>query len=147
MHVYMCIPQMQDQQAAVKLMEDSHREAFDADRVKYEEEIASLTRILNGMVCVCACSSPSNASLPPPQSKPQSTRASCRERGKPLRGRRRPSWLTSPPTSFPLPPRCPSPPLTPLPPLHVLHAPPSPWSPACGRLRRSPNYSSPLLSL
>lgn len=50
--------QMRDMQAAVKLMEATQREAFDADRIKYEEEIASLRRILDGMLwsvswCVC----------------------------------------------------------------------------------------------
>ena len=34
--------------AASKLAEAQHREAFDADRVKYEEEIASLRQILDG---------------------------------------------------------------------------------------------------
>ena len=34
--------------AASKITEAQHREAFDADRVKYEEEIASLRQILDG---------------------------------------------------------------------------------------------------
>lgn len=34
--------------AASKLTEAQHREAFDVDRVKYEEEIASLRQILDG---------------------------------------------------------------------------------------------------
>lgn len=33
--------------AASKITEAQHREAFDADRVKYEEEIASLRQILD----------------------------------------------------------------------------------------------------
>lgn len=41
--------QVQDIRAAAKVMEASNREAFDADRTKYEEEIASLHRILEGM--------------------------------------------------------------------------------------------------
>lgn len=41
---------MRDIRAAATLMDATHREAFDADRIKYEEEIASLRRILDGMV-------------------------------------------------------------------------------------------------
>lgn len=33
---------------ANKVMEAENREAFDVDRIKYEEEIASLRRIING---------------------------------------------------------------------------------------------------
>lgn len=50
--------QMRDMQAAVKLMEATHREAFDADRIKYEEEIASLRRILDGVLWSLSCSVP-----------------------------------------------------------------------------------------
>lgn len=40
-------------QIAAQLMESSNREAFDVDRVKYEEEISSLRRILEGKwLCV-----------------------------------------------------------------------------------------------
>ena len=49
---------MRDMQAAVKLMEATHREAFDADRIKYEEEIASLRRILDGVLWSLSCSVP-----------------------------------------------------------------------------------------
>ena len=47
---FLCICcQAQDIRAAAKVMDASNREAFDADRTKYEEEIASLHRILEGM--------------------------------------------------------------------------------------------------
>ena len=39
-----------------KVSESQTREDFDADRVKYEEEIASLRQIMNGQcLCVCVC--------------------------------------------------------------------------------------------
>lgn len=36
-------------QVATKVTEAANREAFDADRMKYEEEISSLRRIINGI--------------------------------------------------------------------------------------------------
>ena len=51
--------------AASKMTQAQYREAFDADRVKYEEEIASLRQLISGegmrereeeeRVCVCVC--------------------------------------------------------------------------------------------
>ena len=46
--------------AASKMTDAQNREAFDVDRVKYEEEIASLRQIVDGervcvSVCVCVC--------------------------------------------------------------------------------------------
>ena len=40
--------QVRDMWAATKARESANREAFDADRIKYEEEIASLRRIIEG---------------------------------------------------------------------------------------------------
>ena len=40
--------QVRDMWAAVKVMEATTREAFDADRIIYEEEIASLRMIIEG---------------------------------------------------------------------------------------------------
>lgn len=42
--------QVQEMLAATKVRESANREAFDADRIKYEEEIASLRRIIDGEV-------------------------------------------------------------------------------------------------
>lgn len=50
----MCVTgftQVQDMQVASKVTEAANREAFDVDRIKYEEEIASLHRIINCMFC------------------------------------------------------------------------------------------------
>lgn len=41
--------------AATKAMEYANREAFDTDRVKYEEEIASLRRIIDGESMIHQC--------------------------------------------------------------------------------------------
>lgn len=49
--------------AVTKVMESANREAFDVDRVKYEEEIASLHRIIDG----------GGTHYPPPSSVPALT--------------------------------------------------------------------------
>ena len=57
-HSHYCsmMAQILDMETAAKLVQATNREAFDVDRVKYEEEIASLRRIIDGVcVCVCVC--------------------------------------------------------------------------------------------
>ena len=43
---------LQNNSKATKGVESATREAFDADRVKYEEEIASLRRLIDGVYTV-----------------------------------------------------------------------------------------------